>query len=247
MSYGCCSELCNWFDSYLSSRPNSVRINNSYSDLFFSTSGVPQGSILGPLLFLIFVNDLAACVDSAELLMFADDIKLFMSVKSLVDCHVLQHDVLRVVQWCSANNLSLNPLKTNILTFCRRRSIVHYDYIIDGVTIKRASVVKDLGVYLDNAFKFTAHVSFIVGRATRMLGIMCRITQQFKNPASIIRLFCALVRSRLEFGSVAWNSLSRTQEMTIENLQHKLIRIVYDRYFQRRFYLTTLFCLIRFR
>lgn len=65
--------------------------------------------------------------------------------------------------------------------------MVHYDTIIDGVTIKRSSVVKDLGVYLDNAFKFTAHVSFIVNRATRMLGIICRITKPFKNPTSITR------------------------------------------------------------
>lgn len=172
--------------------PNRVGIDNTHSNLFFPTSGVPQGSILGPLLFLIFVNDLATCIKSAPLLMFADDIKLFMSVNSVVECHVPQHDVSRIVQWCSANNLWLNPLKTNVLSFCRRLSIVHHDYIVDKVTIKRASIVKYLGVYLANAFKFTAHVSFIVGRATRMLVVKSRITEQFKTPASIIRLFCVL-------------------------------------------------------
>lgn len=235
-SYGCCPELCNWFRSYLSSRLNTVRVDNSHSDHFFSTSGVPQGSILGPLLFLIFINDLPSYVDNAQILLFADDIKLFMNIHSSIDCNALQHDVSQIAIWCAANSLSLNPLKTKVVSFSRRHTIIDCDYVLEGMPIKRLSVIKDLGVYLDNVLTFTAHVSFVVGSATRMLGVISRITKHFNNPASLIRLFCALVRSRLEFASVAWNALNKTQALNIENVQKRLIRIVYDRYSQRRFY-----------
>lgn len=234
--YGLSPKLCEWFQSYLSLRPNSVRVVDSYSYSYFSTSGVPQGSILGPLLFLIFINDIVSCVQSSQLLLFADDIKLFKMIHSPVDCDILQRDVSCISQWCEQNLLMLNPAKTKVLSLCRRHVLFNFTYHLDIMPIERVLCVKDLGVFIDSALSFRNHVSFVVGSSMRVLGTISRLTKNFRKPYCLLQLYKSLVRSRLEFASVIWNSISKTQAMTIEHVQKRLIRIVYDRYFERRCY-----------
>uniref|UniRef100_A0A0K8RF85 Putative jockey ele1 orf2-h 1e-120-j 4 n=1 Tax=Ixodes ricinus TaxID=34613 RepID=A0A0K8RF85_IXORI len=159
-----------------------------------------------------------------------------MRVATPLDCNALQHEVNNILQWSLANNLLLNPTKTKVLSLSRRHTVIHFTYSLGGTPIERVTVMKDLGVCLDSALSFNAHVSFIVGRAMKTLGIISRITKKFRRPACMIRLFCALVRSRLEFASVVWNSLTSTQSLSIESVQKRMIRILYDRHFQRRFY-----------
>lgn len=127
--YGCRPDLCSLFKRYLSSSSNCVRIDNSYLKTFFLISGAPQGSILSALFFLIFVKDVASKVENAEILLFADDIKLFTSVRFLNDCNFMQRIVNRIVQWSSHKTLSLNPSKTNVLSLCRRHEAVCYNYV----------------------------------------------------------------------------------------------------------------------
>lgn len=234
--YGVCTELCNWFKSYLSFRSNSVRVADSYSKEFFSISGVPQGSILGPLLFSIFINDIASCVKNVELLLFADDIKLFKSVHCHLDCDLIQHDVSNIAQWCKQNQLFLNPLKTKVISLCRRRAIINNTYHLEGNPIERVSIVRDLGVFIDCGLTFKNHVSFVVSSAMKVLGVISRLTKHFKKPHCSIHLFQSLVVSRLEFASVIWNSISVTQALIIERVQKRFVRIVYDRWIGRRVY-----------
>lgn len=121
-SCGVCWDLCGGFESYLSPRSNTVRVADSFSELFCSTSGVPQGSMLGALLFLIFINDKVSCVSSLTLLLSADEIELFMSIHTLSDCNILHNYVSLFLQGCKLNKLSLNPSKTKALSFGRRHA-----------------------------------------------------------------------------------------------------------------------------
>lgn len=232
--YGVSSTLLEWFNSYLSERQNRVRVSSCLSDVLVPSSGVPQGSNLGPLLFLVYISDIATCVKNAQMLLFADDIKIFMRIQSEDDCALLQNDVSRVSDWCFDNFLLINPDKTKQLTMCRKREIISYPYLLCNSTIQRVLQIRDLGVYFDSNLSFSHHVSQIVASALRVMGMISRLTRDFSNHWCVVRLFCSLVRVRLEFCSVVWNSLNSSDAAQIERVQKRFIRIVYDRYFGRR-------------
>lgn len=115
---------------------------------------------------------------------------------------------------------------------------------MEGTLLHRVSAIRDQGVCRDGGLKSSAHVSFTVGNATKMLCVIYCISKQFWNPASIVHLFRAFVGSTLELCSAAWNVLSKTQATQTEGVQKKFIRIVSDRHFQRR--LTIIFFLAKF-
>lgn len=244
--HGFSPHLCAWFSTYLIGRRNSVRISDSYSDEFISCSGVPQGSILGPLIFLLFINDLASCITNTKIILFADDVKLFISVRSLSDCSRLQADIERVSEWCAKNRLSLNPKKTKSIVLSRKRDILYFLYNLGGAPIPRVPFIKDLGVFIDSSLSFNNHVSITVNAALRVLGMISRLCRQFSTPRCLLHLFKTLVRSRLEFGSIIWNSLTLSQALSIENIQKRMIRIVYDRYIGRKYFYHYETLLVRF-
>ena len=106
-------------DSYLRCRSHYIFYNGVKSKHYEPTSGVPQGSILGPLLFSIFINDLPDCIKT-NLLMFADDVKLFKKISNINDCLELQRDIDRLTDWCETNRLQLNPDKCKIMSYTRQ-------------------------------------------------------------------------------------------------------------------------------
>jgi retron-type reverse transcriptase len=114
-SFGFSSHLISFFRSYLSNRRLYVYINRSKSE---SYRGVPQGSVLGPLLFNIFVNDVVSCLNVKHLL-YADDIKIFCRISSIDDCHRLQNNLLLIMNWCEVNNLQVNVAKCNVTSFSK--------------------------------------------------------------------------------------------------------------------------------
>ena len=109
--FGICDSLWQWMRAYLTNRRQYVSVGQSVSSVLPVLSGVPQGSILGPLLFLIFVNDLPASISSSFVLLFADDAKCLMPISTMSDCLLLQDDVSRLVQWSNTWNLLLNEQK----------------------------------------------------------------------------------------------------------------------------------------
>ena len=115
-SLGIGERLVNWFKSYLSQRKNRVSILGHLSNEFQPSSGVPQGSILGPFLFLIYINDLTSEVKFCKIEMFADDAKIMKKITSQQDCHDLQSDISRVVVWCNTWHLPLNMSKCSMMT-----------------------------------------------------------------------------------------------------------------------------------
>ena len=112
--------LWNWYRCYLTNRLHYVTIDGNQSSTWPVTSGVPQGSILGPLLFLIYINDLPSCINYSHCLLFADDAKIFQMVTSFHDQLLLQIDLHKIEQWCSTWNLQLNPSKCHVLKFMLR-------------------------------------------------------------------------------------------------------------------------------
>lgn len=168
-SFGIHGCLLRWVLSYLNNRSQLVAIKGFFSSPVSITSGVPQGSHLGPLLFIMFVNDIVDRI-TCPCLLYADDLKIFTEVNSINDCQMLQNDLRSLSEWCTINKMSLNVGKCFIVSFTRRRSNkIIYTYTLNEKTLDRKSVAKDLGILFDSELSFRDHYELITKRS-RQLG-----------------------------------------------------------------------------
>ena len=136
------------------------------------TSGVPQGSIVGQLLFLLYINDLPVNVRHSKIALFADDAKGVKNVKSVASCIELHGDIDSIFSWSQKWRMIFNILKCLIITFTRLKNPVSLNYSMDGVTLKRGTEVQDLGVTLDSALQWNIHVKNIISKANRVGGLI---------------------------------------------------------------------------
>jgi hypothetical protein len=221
--FGIGGQVWLWLRSYLVGRKQYVSFNGSQSSEFTPATGVPQGSILGPVLFLIFFNDLTYVIKS-QLLLFADDAKIYRNIKTSSDCYAIQRDIDATLNWCELNSLSLNVQKCNYMVFSNKRAPVPFNYSINGALINGVNEVKDLGVIFDSKLSFRSHVQCIVKKAYRNLGFIMRATKDFQNLNCIKYLYYSLVRNGLEFASQIWNPQWVTYIFEIEKVQKKFTR-----------------------
>lgn len=217
------SNLLKWISSYLTGRTQYVLVNGQKSRLFDVSSGVPQGSHLGPLLFLLFINDVTSVLKYSNCLMYADDIKIFACVKSFGDAINLQHDVDSLNDWSKVNGLNLNLIKCKCMSFYRKLRPIDFNYSIDNTSLEKVSSMRDLGVIFDNKLNFNMHIDCKIAKAYSMLGFVKRICADFKNLNTVRSLYCAIVRSQLEFSSVVWLPLYKIHINRIESIQKKFL------------------------
>jgi len=169
--YGISGNLYNWIQSYLTDRQQRVVFNGSFSSWQPVTSGVPQGSVLGPLFFNMFVDDIPSIYDYSQCLLFADDLKLFRMVRGPDDAQLLQEDLDKLSTWSSSWKLTLNPSKCKVLTLTLKKQPVLHTYELAQTQLERVTNHKDLGIFVDSKLTFTPHIDYIVAKANRMLGI----------------------------------------------------------------------------
>lgn len=225
---GFSGNILHWLKSYLIGRSLTVKIGDCLSEEFSATSGIPQGSHLGPLIFLIYFNDANLVLDGPRL-SFADDMKLFFHVNSEADAVFLQRQLEIFHKWCVDNRMTLNPNKCSSISFSRRKEPIRFNYHLDGVPLTKLDCVKDLGVYLDCKLTFNAHVNYVVGKASRSLGFIMRIARDFTDVHCLKSLYCALVRSTLEYCSAIWNPHYLNGVSRIEAVQRRFIRFALRR------------------
>lgn len=225
-SFGFSDDLVSVFSSYLINRSQFVFYNGFGSQFFVPTSGVPQGSNLGPLLFLIFINDLPECIKSKNLL-FADDLKIFGKINSTKDCYDLQNDLESISRWCTKNCLHLNTDKCKTMTFSKKKNIITFEYGIDNCKLVRVSAFKDLGVEFDPGLSFTAHIEKTINSSFRSLGFLIRNTRTFKNERTFKTLYFAFVRSKLEYASLIWSPIYEAHKMGLETVQRKFLKLLH--------------------
>lgn len=219
-------DLLRWFTSYVENRCQAVVINNYISSWVTIPSGVPQGSLLGPLLFIIFINDIQECFHSTNLLAFADDMKIFASISCPTDTTALQSDLSRLDNYCARNQLYLNPTKCFVTTFTRKAHVTTSDYYLKGHKIQRSDLANDLGVIHDSKLIFDQHIDKICTRATKALGFVMRNSECFKNVKTFKILYCSFVRSILEYASQVWNPCYNKYISRIENIQKKFVKYI---------------------
>lgn len=221
--FGLTTDFLKFFQSYLSNRKLNVQYHGFMSEDVLATSGVPQGSVLGPLLFVVFINDinLDLCNNS---LMYADDLKLFASIVSPEDCRGLQNDLCKINLWCLKNKLPLNIAKCNVMTFSKKHNPVNFSYSIDNITVNRCTEFKDLGVIFDTSLSFVAHIDYIVGNAYKNLGFIIRNSKHFTDLSTLALLFNSFVRSKLEYAAVVWNPQFGVHISNLERVQRKYVK-----------------------
>ena len=182
--FGFDERLLKWFESYLSSRLQCVMIEGECSDWKPVTSGVPQGSILGPLMFLMFINDMPDVIVSSTVALFADDCKVFKVINHERDCVLLQNDLNKLYDWSEKWEMKFNASKCKIMRITRSNSPVEYNYYLDGTQLECVGNFKDLGVLFDATLSFKAHIHSVVTKANRLTGIIKR-SIGFNAPSSV--------------------------------------------------------------
>lgn len=231
LSLGINGDLLRWIMSYISNRSQIVNVNGFMSSSALLTSGIAQGSHLGPLFFIIYINDIKSCFRHSNFLMYADDLKLFSTITSPIDCLNVQHDLTRLLKYCNDNKLYLNYEKCLHITFTRKKTNILFPYSFETKTIKQVKEIKDLGVLFDSKLLFESHIEAMCNKAYKMLGYIIRSSKSFRNIASLKILYYAYVYSILNYCSIIWNPQYATYIDRIERIQRKFIKHLEYKYF----------------
>ena len=218
--------LINNICSYLAGREQFVEIKGHKSKFYKSTSGVPQGSNLGPLLFLVAINGIIYCVKNARALIFADDLKIFLNIDSVNDCLKLQEDFMNIIDWCNENNFNLNVGKCSCMSFSLNRNMIEFQYEVNDAQLKRVNLQRDLGIIFDTGMSFAEHIQNKILEAQKVMGFIIRSTRSF-NVDVALRLFDALVLPKLEYNSIIWSPLYDVYVNSIEGVQRKFLKYVF--------------------
>lgn len=224
-NFGVCGKELQWFHSYLSERHQRVVLSGVESDWIPVSSGVPQGSILGPSLFLMYINDLPQCFRNSQCLLFADDVKVFKRISNINDCREFQDDLNMLFQWCSKWKMDFNFRKCFFINFSLKRKLnIVCNYFLGGNPLQQVFQVKDLGVHFTHKLSFSLHMCKTVNKAFRMLGFVKRTLKPFGSVTVFKVLYNAYVRSNLDYCSSVWSPNASSFVTKIERVQKKFVK-----------------------
>ena len=223
--YNVNGNILKWISSFLSNRYQYVKINNSSSDTHKVTSGVPQGSVLGPTLFIYFINDLPNVITDANVKVFADDTKVYKSINKNEDSEILQKAIDSMYHWTQKWLLKFNKEKCKILHLGKHNP--GYSYTIgednDKITLETTDLEKDLGIFIDPNLDFKKHIKTTVKKAS-YAGYKILKNFSYKTSNILVPLFKTLVRPILEYGNSVWNNKLKKYTTMIENVQRKFTK-----------------------
>lgn len=199
-------------------------VDGVYSVFFIPTFGIPQGSILGPQLFNVFINDITNCFKNSQYLLYADDLKFFKSISNLKDFSDLQEDLDRVVMWSDRNGLPFNVSKCFSMSYHRRRNTLMTEYRVKGHVLAFVNEIFDLGVVFDFKLSFNNHLNYIIPKAYSMFAFIRRNSDRCFDHYTKKTLFTSFVRSKLEYASFIWAPNAKVHIKRIEIIQMKFIK-----------------------
>lgn len=211
-----------WIKEWLSNRTQRVVVRGCSSSWSPVTSGVPQGSVLGPLLFIVYVDDLQADL-SGNILKFADDTKIYREVQTKSDCTKLQQDLQRLSDWVETWKMKLNPLKCSVVHLGVKNP--RHQYILGGTKLTVNSHERDLGIIFQDDLEVDEQVGTVVKKANRMLGFISR-TYTSRTKVNILPLYKTLVRPLVEYCVQAWRPHKQKHIDMLEGVQRRATRMI---------------------
>ena len=167
--------ITQWISSYLTSRSQHVAVEGACSPVLPVLSGVPQGSVLGPLLFLIFIDDVVSQVSpGSQRSLFADNMALYRPIQATIDYSILQNDISSIASWIKSRSLSLQPKKCCAMLISRKRTsqINHPTLYVEGAPLSYVTSVKYLGILISSNLSWSSHISKIHAKARRLTGML---------------------------------------------------------------------------
>ena len=220
--YGIGGETLQWIKSFLDNRTQSVVVNGSKSSSIPVTSGVPQGSVLGPIIFLAYINDLPSKVKS-RVRLFADDTAIYLAITSPEDSKTLQDDLRTLEQWENDWDMEFNPSKCQVIHITKARTPIDTTYNLHNIKLGSTTSAKYLGVDISNDLSWTTHINRITKTANQTLGFLRRNikvhSEKLKSTA-----YTTLVRPQLEYCSTVWSPHHITAIDQIEAVQRRAAR-----------------------
>lgn len=223
--YGIHGKTFSWISDFLHSRSQCVLVDGQKSEESNVTSGVPQGSVIGPLLFLIFINDLPDCVSSSTVRLFVDDTILYRQISSTADSETLQQDLNALQNWESKWLMRFNASKCQTLQVTNKKVPIPAVYTIHDQVLEVVNSAKYLGVHLDSQLKFNTHVDAITRKAS---GTRAFLSRNLSHCSSKVKeaAYTMFVRPSVEFVSSAWDPSTQRNIQKVEQVQRGAARFV---------------------
>ena len=220
-----------WLKSYLSNRSLQTKINGKLSAPALINLGVPQGSILGPLLFLIYVNDLPKCLSSGQAIMFADDTNLFFNHVSYTELFKKANEELHQVDsWLTANKLTLNIEKTKVITFKTPNSPPvppNLEIKLNGNALDKVTSIRFLGVTIHEHLTWKSHMELLLKKIRMGRGIIQKI-KPYLNQKSLQLLYYSMIQSHFQYCISSWCFNNKTLIHRLQNTTNKVIRLAFN-------------------
>ena len=222
-SYNIDQNVINWIKAFLCGRKQYVKLNDQYSNASNVISGIPQGSILGPLLFIIYINELPE-ICTSNLYLYADDAKLYKHILNPLDRTTIQEDLNKINLWTENWLISLNIDKCKKVSY-GREIVNDYNYYINNVELENFKAIEDLGVTYNSDLKFKTHINEKINKAYSVLGIIKR-NFKFLEKDTFLLIYKSLVRSHLEYANCIWSPHLVSDIKNIEKVQMRATKLV---------------------
>ena len=222
-AYGIQGPLLSWLNSFLINRNQRVIVRGTYSKWTKVTSGVPQGTVLGPIMFLIYINDISNELES-PIKLFADDIKVYRVLNNVEEDHrTLQNDLMKLETWSANWQLNFNTEKCEVMRITKKTDHTRPSYTLTNKALNVVDETKDLGVNITSKLSWSLHVNQCVNKANRVLGFLKR-TVGPKNHQLFSKLYKTLVRPILEYCSPVWSPYLKKDIKALEKVQRRASR-----------------------
>ena len=229
--YGIKGQALSFLESYLSNRNQKCQIQGSFSSEKLIKCGVPQGSILGPLFFLLYINDLPQCLEKTKPRLFADDTNLTVSGNSITDLETaVNSDLEKLRKWLIANKLSLNVAKTEFMLNGSKQMIKsisnsQLNVKIENKSIKQVYETKTLGVTIDQHLSWRTNTENICKKITSGISALRRL-KEFADKQTLLSVYNAIVRPYFDYCCEVWDVFGETQSKRLQKLQNRAARII---------------------